>query len=115
MCATYAIQCAQRNSCTLRNRSRSTGMGGHDRQNTQLEAKDRKEWQQFQKSVTAFRKSVKVGDDSNCGLVVEVKAPIISVQTQIGVQWLKIAQIYPAGMGCQFVNGVYQPQSMPVN
>ncbi|MCX7248792.1 MAG: hypothetical protein NTX31_14170, partial [Burkholderiales bacterium] len=34
-CATPALQFAQRNSCTLRNRSRSTGITGHDRRNTQ--------------------------------------------------------------------------------
>ena len=34
-CATHPIQSAQRNSCTLRNRSRSTGITGHDRRNTQ--------------------------------------------------------------------------------
>ena len=33
-CVTPAIQCAQRNSCTLRNRSRSTGITGHDHRNT---------------------------------------------------------------------------------
>ena len=33
-CATAAIQFAQRNSCTRRNRSRSTGITGHDRRNT---------------------------------------------------------------------------------
>ena len=33
-CATAAIQFAQRNFCSLRNRSRSTGIIGHDRRNT---------------------------------------------------------------------------------
>ena len=33
-CATLTLQFAQRNSCTLRNRSRSTGISGHDRRNT---------------------------------------------------------------------------------
>lgn len=36
-CATPTIQSAQRNSCTLRNRSRSTGISGHDHRNTQKE------------------------------------------------------------------------------
>ena len=33
-CATHRLQFAQRNSCTLRSRSRSTGISGHDRRNT---------------------------------------------------------------------------------
>ena len=35
-CATATLQFAQRNSCTLRNRSRSTGISGHDHRNTQI-------------------------------------------------------------------------------
>jgi hypothetical protein len=41
-CATAAIQFAQRNFCSLRNRSRSTGIIGHGRRNTQRCAEDSK-------------------------------------------------------------------------
>ena len=42
-CATLTLQFAQRNSCTLRNRSRSTGISGHDRRNTHLTGNWREE------------------------------------------------------------------------
>ena len=58
---------------------------------------------------TLFRKIIKSGDDSHCGLVIEVKKPIVKVQTMAGEKWLKLTQIYPAGgASCRFVNGVYQ-------
>ena len=61
------------------------------------------------KQVASFRKTIKSGDDTHCGLAIEVKKPIVKVQTMAGEKWLKLTQIYPAGVAsCQFVNGVYQ-------
>lgn len=61
------------------------------------------------KEVVRFRPTLKVGDETHCGLVIEVKKPIIKVQTMAGEKWLKINQIYRAGSApCNFVNGVYQ-------
>jgi len=56
-----------------------------------------------------FRRTLKVGSDSHCGLVIEVRGPIAKVQAMIGEVWLKTAQLYPKGaQDCRFVNGVYQ-------
>jgi hypothetical protein len=55
-----------------------------------------------------FRLHVKEGDETHCGLVIETKKNIISVQSQIGQVWLRRDQIYlPGTHGCQFFNGVY--------
>lgn len=55
-----------------------------------------------------FRLTVTKGFDSHCGLVVDVKQPIAAIQTNNGVHWLKINQLYPAGLApCKFVNGNY--------
>ena len=57
----------------------------------------------------SFRKSLHVGSDSHCGLVIEVKYPIAKVQSMIGETWLKVSQLYPkGGRDCRFLNGVYQ-------
>jgi hypothetical protein len=57
----------------------------------------------------AFRRKLKSGDDSNCGLIVERKGDIALVETMLGQKWLKVTQLYVAGMrGCTFVNGVLQ-------
>jgi len=70
----------------------------------------------FRKIVIAFRRNVNAGDDSHCGLVIEVKRPLVKIQTMVGEHWLKIVQTYPAGMAsCNFINGVYQdPLGLPL-
>jgi hypothetical protein len=61
------------------------------------------------REASQFRATVKVGSDSHCGLVTEVKAPIARVQTMVGEIWLKISQLYPKGKkDCRFHNGLYQ-------
>jgi TPR repeat protein len=56
-----------------------------------------------------FRRQLAVGNDSHCGLIVEVKGPIAKVQTMIGEMWLKVDQLFPQGQeSCRFRNGVYQ-------
>ncbi len=56
-----------------------------------------------------FRDKLAEGDDSHCGLVIEVKSKVVKVQTMTGVSWLKRNQLYPAGSKpCNFLNGVYQ-------
>ncbi len=57
----------------------------------------------------AFRAAVSEGDDSHCGLVVEVRDKVVKVQTQMGEHWLKRSQLYPPKTKpCNFLNGVYQ-------
>jgi hypothetical protein len=67
------------------------------------------------KAVTAaFRKSVKLGTLSHCGLVIEVRGPVAIVQTMIGKVGLRIDQLYPADLAtCQFVNGLYEDPHLP--
>jgi len=56
-----------------------------------------------------FRGGLKIGGDTHCGLVTEVKGPIVRVQSAIGEVWLKATQLYPEGArDCRFLNGVYQ-------
>jgi hypothetical protein len=55
-----------------------------------------------------FRQALQPGDDSHCGLVVEVKKPLVKLQTMIGEYWLRIDQLYAAGdHDCRFLNGRY--------
>ena len=61
------------------------------------------------KTAIGFRKGLRVGDDSNCGMIIDIKPPIIKIQTQIGEKWIRLDQVYPPSTGCQFFNGVYQP------
>lgn len=56
-----------------------------------------KEKLQLEQRAVAFRKSLNTGDESNCGLVIEVKRPIAKIQTESGEHWLKVEQLYPQG------------------
>ncbi|WP_295873821.1 hypothetical protein [uncultured Zhongshania sp.] len=47
------------------------------------------------KVIIDFRTKIKVGDETHCGLVVELKPPIVQIQTSSGVRWVKIAETFP--------------------
>ena len=64
----------------------------------------------------AFRRSLKVGVESHCGLVLSINGPVAVVQAMapIGQYGLKISQLYPPGLAqCRFFNGTYQDPSLP--
>lgn len=64
---------------------------------------------QSKKKSQAFRAKLKVSDDTHCGMVIEIKKPLIKIQTMVGDKWFRPDQVYPPGeAGCRFVNGVYQ-------
>lgn len=61
-----------------------------------------------QKSFELFRKKLATGDDSHCGLVIQVKSPLAKIQTAVGERWFKISQVFPARQApCRFYNGEY--------
>lgn len=48
-----------------------------------------------------LRAKLKVGDETNCGLVIEVKSPIAKIQTNVGEKWFKIDRLYtPNTISC---------------
>lgn len=64
-----------------------------------------KKEKEAQIAISAFRKSIQVGDESHCGLVIKVRKPLAQIQTPAGEQWMKIDQTFPIGLGnCQFLN-----------
>lgn len=74
--------------------------------------RDKQAWQAREAAreadVAQFRRTLQVGNDSHCGLVVEVKGPIAKVQTMVGEVWLKVDQLHRKGtQSCRFVNNVY--------
>lgn len=65
--------------------------------------------QQLKEGVAVYRANVSEGDDSHCGLIIEVKEKVIKVQSPVGEYWLKRNQLYPPDVKpCNFMNGVYQ-------
>ena len=64
----------------------------------------------------AFRKSLKVGAETHCGLILSINGPVAVVQAMapIGQYGMKISQLYPPGLAdCRFYNGVYQDPRLP--
>lgn len=61
------------------------------------------------KKNVVWRKTVQPGTESHCGMVIEVKPPLVKVQTITGEKWFKTNQLYPVGIrSCNFLNGAYQ-------
>ncbi|MDH2916066.1 MAG: hypothetical protein PXX77_04230 [Gallionella sp.] len=62
--------------------------------------------------VVAFRKSIKEGDESNCGPVIELKANLVKVAHAVSnygnEHWIKRDQLFPSSYDCSFYNGNYR-------
>jgi hypothetical protein len=70
---------------------------------------DQRRQAQFQKQLPEFRRKLRSGDDSHCGLVVERKGEIALIETAIGQKWLKVSQLHqPGARSCRIVNGMLQ-------
>jgi hypothetical protein len=54
-----------------------------------------------------MRKSIKIGDTTNCGAVFDVRLPMIGVQTSAGIQYIALKRLYGRSAPCRFVNGQY--------
>ena len=49
----------------------------------------------YRTQVDSFRASLKPGDKTDQGLVIEVKAPIVRVQKPQGDHWLRVEEVFP--------------------
>jgi hypothetical protein len=59
-------------------------------------------------AVARFRETIAAGEQTHCGMVIEVKLPIVKVQTMVGEKWFRAPQLYPPGEApCRFINGEY--------
>lgn len=62
----------------------------------------------FESEALTMRQTIKVGTQTNCGQVFDVRLPMVGVQTAIGIQYIEVNRLYIPGRSCTFVNGVYQ-------
>ena len=61
------------------------------------------------KRIQDFRAKLKVSDNTHCGMIIEIKKPLMKIQTMAGDKWFKVDKIFPPGeANCRFVNGVYE-------
>jgi hypothetical protein len=50
-------------------------------------------------AIEAWRKVIKVGDDTQCGFVIEVRGPMIQVALGPQAAWARLEQLFPGGEG----------------
>jgi Tfp pilus assembly protein PilV len=65
------------------------------------------------KKISSFRNSIRQGDETNCGPVVEDKGKLVKIAIAIenygNEHWVRRDEIFPLGYQCRFINGQYQP------
>lgn len=58
-----------------------------------------KKWQENNRLyIENFRANLKIGDYTTQGMVVEIKRPIVKLQTSDGERWFNLHSIYPANL-----------------
>jgi hypothetical protein len=57
--------------------------------------------------IREMQATLDIGDDVNCGLVVNLKKSLAQVETKLGLKWMKKERLYPRQMACQFYDGQY--------
>lgn len=64
--------------------------------------------------VDQFRRSLKLGSETNCGPVVEIKDSLIKVYFPVSnygnEHWLRREALFPNSYGCRFLNGTWPTQ-----
>lgn len=69
--------------------------------------------------LSKFRKNLKLGDDTFCGPVIDMRGPMVKVAVNAPLQgyaseiWLKSSEIYSPEYGCSNRNGRISPASKP--
>lgn len=65
-----------------------------------------------ERQIRSFRSRIGRGDQSHCGLVIEVRRPVASVQTRAGVFWFAIDQLLPQDAApCRVEQGAAGPET----
>ncbi len=76
-------------------------------------AKQNAEVRQAREDLAKWQNSLQVGDDTNCGEVLELRHGLVKVNFPVenygNEHWIKKGLILRPGAGCEFVNGNYVP------
>lgn len=79
------------------------------RQDSKKDRQDQLDQAQAEKVFAAFRKSLREGDDTNCGSVIEIKGKLIKVAFAVAnygnEHWVKREVILPPNYYCHYLNG----------
>ncbi len=81
-----------------------------ERENYSLTKKEQSTLQQQAQKIENFRKTLKVGMQTNCGTIVELDASKAKIKFDAQnqePQWIERRKIFPKGEGCRIVKGKY--------
>ncbi len=75
----------------------------------EMEKRRAKERAGLQLAAEHFRQTLSTGAETHCGMIIEVKKPIVKIQTMDGEKWFRAEQVFPPHTApCRFLNHVYQ-------
>lgn len=84
-----------------------------DRKEREIKENEAKILRQEELMTINWRKTLKVGSETNCGPVIEIKNPMIKVYFPVASygteHWIMLNTIQRPGTGCRFINGKYIP------
>lgn len=68
------------------------------------------------RKLSMWRQSLRDGDETNCGPVIEAKGKLLKISYAVenygNEHWIRRDQIFPSRYGCYFLNGQYQIPSL---
>lgn len=68
------------------------------------------------RKLSMWRQSLRDGDETNCGPVIEVKGKLLKIAFAVAnygnEHWIRRDQIFSSSYGCSFVNGQYQTPNL---
>ena len=110
------VEEAQRHLTAVRAQEREAQLR-QQKESAAREAKRRKDVEALRTKLAAWRKSLKIGSDTFCGPVIELRLPMVKIAVTAQLQgfaaetWLKIDELYPDWMAsCFNTNGRVSPQ-----
>ena len=106
------ILIASKEQLTVALKAEDDERAAEQRRIAQWTVKQDEERRKFALEVARFRKGLKVGQQSNCGPIIELKADLVKVAMPIpeyGTEhWVRSGILYPAGHPCPWRNGVIE-------
>lgn len=102
------------------NRVNADAQRAEQRKQQESYLRDRKKQEEEQRNeklrdITAFRKSIKMETQTNCGPVLEMKGQLAKVYFPVSSygneHWINKNSLFPPYYGCSFLNGRYQSPS----
>ncbi|MDP1624553.1 MAG: hypothetical protein Q8L64_02170, partial [bacterium] len=82
----------------------------------QYEEEQQRQQRQRMAQVEAFRRSIRIETETNCGPVLEIKGGLVKIYSPVAnygnEHWVRKELLFPPQYTCRFLNGSYQPPAL---